>query len=541
MIEDAVAPDQYDPGLFVDRELELRQIHRKVEEGLAGYPITQPVIHIWGLRGIGKSWLLSHIRAIHAFAPGKRIGKDGSLSVLIDFAALPLTLWEPGTIADLFAAVVEQIKAQLGSITHRADRHLELFQGELAAFRASGGIRGVTQLADQLAALINHLSATLVPLLLFDATDRLEPEDFFWLESHLIEPVVRNDQVIVVVSGRKEIPRWLEFGVRQRLVIWELREFDREGARQQLAKRGHERLSDVVYGFSFGHPYASQVSGDRLHQLAGDQPLDAQFLHLHADDIAELVGQIEAHLLDEVKSDRLREALRILSVMRKFNIESARSMLGRFLGEEYKRFSDASFLKLFEELERTTLAWWSKEQRGYAIAPALRRIIDLCGRKKAPAHFVAQHEQAFKLYKTWMQKYPHDRSSFLAEALFQLVSAAASRTVSECEEIVDQFLRQALLPEYFTTDNADALFQIIYRDAELQDPTGVMPDRVYVGVLNRIREFRDQIAQNEPVEGSQDERGVHAHSVSTRSVRESGGYARTDPRQGRTDTSRDPD
>jgi hypothetical protein len=521
MTEDFVAPQPYDPERFADREYELRQIGRKVEEGLACYPITQSVIHVWGLRGVGKSWLLSHLKDTYAFVSGRKMEKNGTFSILVDFSRSPFTLWEPLTIVAVFTEIADQIKQQLRTVAHRANQRIEAFEAALDVCHASGSIFELTHLAEQLAALINHLSATLVPLLLFDATERLRPDDFFWLESHLIEPIVRHDQVIVIIAGRKEIPRWLEFGVRQRMTVWELREFDREGTRRQLelAKQEHEHLSDLVYSLSFGHPYANQMLAGRLRQLAGEQSISETFVQDHSKAIAAILGEVEDRLLSEVESDKLREILRVLSVLRKFNIESARHMLSFCSGAPYRRLSDASFLKLFEELERTTLAWWNKEQRGYAVAPALRRIMDLRSRKQDAEEYTKRHDQAYGLYAAWMRKYPYERSNFLVEALFQLASATAYKTHSERQELVERFLDQALVPEYFSSDSADTLFQTVYRDTELQDPDGAMSSVLYARVLDRIRAFRDQIAELEPAEGSQDERGVHAHAVPARSIR----------------------
>ena len=129
-------PESYDPQYFADRQRELRWIGRKVQEGLSGYAITQPVVHVWGIHGVGKSWLLRHLRAQHGFASGKGVKKEGTLSTLVDFAGSPLSLGEPPTVADLLEKLVQEVEDQLGDRTEAAAR-------ELAAFRRQVRIRPV--------------------------------------------------------------------------------------------------------------------------------------------------------------------------------------------------------------------------------------------------------------------------------------------------------------------------------------------------------------------------------------------------------------
>ena len=331
-------PAEYCPDHFANREFELRQIQRKVDEGLAGYPITQPVLHLWGLRGAGKSWLLNHLQVRYRFAPGKGIEKDGTLCLLADFHAVELrfSTWEPIRITRLLESFVGQIEDQLGEkLQEVAGGELAELKAEQQKLREAGGKREASSLTDRFVGLIVRLSRRYVPLLLFDTVEKLDEDSFFWLESHLIEPIVRTNGVIAVVAGRKEIPRWREFGVRQRLVVWEFASFSREGTAEQLAKCGYGHLGDLVHSLSSGHPYVNQVLGEALDRLAGRHPLAADFEEAHRSEVVALLGALEAEFLKEVESEAHRNALRVLSTLRKFNVESdaphAESAAGRKL------------------------------------------------------------------------------------------------------------------------------------------------------------------------------------------------------------------
>ncbi|MBN1177752.1 MAG: ATP-binding protein, partial [Anaerolineae bacterium] len=206
-------PEGYNPDYFANRRYELRLIRRKVDEGLTKQPIIEPLVHIWGIRGMGKSWLMRHLDALYRFKPD-----EATVSILVDFSKSQFSHWVPSTITDLLQAVVDDIRIQLpeGKLQDVAQSELSAFQSELEEI-GQDSKRTPTHLSETFVALICQLSRAVVPLLLFDTTEILDEDDFFWLESHLIEPIVRTDRVVVVVAGRKEIPRWREFGARQRL------------------------------------------------------------------------------------------------------------------------------------------------------------------------------------------------------------------------------------------------------------------------------------------------------------------------------------
>lgn len=505
----SLEPRLYNQGDFVNREYELRQIRRKVNEGLAGYPITQPVIHLWGLRGVGKSWLLRRLETDYRFAPDKRNGKEGTFSLLADFHAVELrfSTWEPIRVTRLLGRLVEQVEKQLGERLYDAARdELTAFKAEFQRLTESDGTREAADLVDWFVALIVRLSRRFVPLLLLDTVEKLDEDSFFWLESHVIEPIVRTNGVIVIVAGRKEIPRWREFGVRQRLVVWEITSFNKEGTTEQLARRGYGHLGDLVYSLSSGHPYINQFLGEALDRLTNRQPPPPDFVEAHRAEVVALLGALETEFLREVDSEVHRNVLRILSTLRKFNIELARHMLGKLLDDSYERQPDSYFLRLFEDLEDTNLVWWSADQRGYVIGPELRRLMALRAQKGSMEAFIERHKEALKKYQEIVRRPSSlDHVGFLTETLFHLANTLLGQELSIAEKEIKAFLDEVLVPDKLTTDGADALFQLIYRDQELQDPRGVMSGAIYDQVIQRIRRFRDQRAESEPVEDTQDE------------------------------------
>jgi len=482
---------RYEHRYFAARRRELQLFRRKVEEGLAGYPITLPVVHIWGIRGIGKSWLLQEIRQKYTFPAEPKAKGKGAVCTLIDFYRTRFSRREPLAIANFLESILQNIKEQLGEQWNVISEENQTFQEELESVKAAEGDREDSALAECFVVCINQLSKTFVPLLLFDSTEDLSDDDFSWLESHLIEPLARTDRVIIVVAGRKEIPRWRKFGVRQRLKVMELQPFSEGDTQEQLKKRGYDqKLGEIVHSLSFGLPYANQILGESLHTLEPTK----DFEEVHRAEVLALLGEVEGELLRGIRPEAQRNILRTLSTLRKFNIESARELLVQSLGEKYQGKSDVYYLRMFEDLQDTNLVWWSTGKRGYVVGYPLRRIIDLRMQKSELPTFRRRHKAAQKFYEMRAKKNPHDCGPTLLEALYHLSNKLVGERPDEMQQEADRFLAQFLTPENFTTDGADTFLHLLQRDSELQNHRGVMPKSVYEHVVHKVHDLRDRIA-----------------------------------------------
>ncbi len=57
----------YNPTLFVDREIELRIIAKKVRQLQLGGTVFESIVHFSGVCGIGKTWLVQHFQHLYAY------------------------------------------------------------------------------------------------------------------------------------------------------------------------------------------------------------------------------------------------------------------------------------------------------------------------------------------------------------------------------------------------------------------------------------------------------------------------------------------
>ncbi|HOV47084.1 MAG TPA: ATP-binding protein [Anaerolineae bacterium] len=457
--------EAYNAAHFVGREEDLRAIRRKIEEGQAGYPITRPVIHLWGAPGIGKSWLLQHIYTEFSAKTedSAKLHTRGILTALVDFTKLPFKAEDPSSVKALLQALQDGLQ-----------------RGETPAPDDSED-KGAISVGHFIQDVIEW-SQRFIIVLLFDSVEKLPPDDFFWLEREIIAPLARTDRVLFVIASRKELPRWKEFSVRQRLEVWELREFDLQTTQEQLTRYAlPEEAAREIYPYTFGHPYANQVWSVAWQE---GKPTAEQSLAL--------LGQVERELLKDTVLERERDILRTLSAPRRFNVESARSLLGQVVDAEFGALSDGYYLHLFGALEQTNLVFWSSELRGYTISLPVRRILDLRIQMSDPKKFRQRHTFLREFYEGQAGKNQLDRGALLLEALYHLARETADETPDDRENRVQQFLQTYLTEEQLDTDNADTFLRLFRGDQEFWGEAAVLPPTLQGEVQEQVERLIPQ-------------------------------------------------
>lgn len=447
---------EYDPAYFVGRDEEVCAIRRKIEEGQTGGPITRPVVHLWGAPGIGKSWLLQHIQSLGTITDGAR---KCILSALVDFSKLQFK-----------ATVIESQKTLLEKLT----TELHLLEN---LPQESGGEHENT---DPLKVFIGQAVRTsehAVLILLFDAIEQLDSEDFFWLEREIIAPLARTDAILFIVAGRKNLPRWKEFSVRQRLEVRELRSFDAKTTQVQLERQGlPQEAETAIYPYTFGHPYANQVWGAAWEEgpLSTDRKLA-------------LLAQIEEALLESVTLERERDILRVLSTLRKFDSDFARRFLGEFIDPEFNTVSEGYYLRLFDTLQQTHLVMWSNEQRGYVIVPEVRKILQARLKLERPDLHTSLHQSAGEMAKQWLERY--DGARPFPEILYHGTQLYLGEPQNLNREVTTA-LQTWLTPAYFREEQLDNLQRLIEEDPDLKT---ALPPALYDKTLLKIQQLKEAL------------------------------------------------
>lgn len=490
---------------FANREDELDPVDERMYEGLWGRKIPQPVVIYWGVNGIGKSWLLHHLAHKYRFPlcerpPGARKDPFSALTDFKDEFSLTLEGW-----GQLLSTMVTQVADQLDGRIAPAAKALTAFRQ--AAEAVSAGRGTLDELAEHFTAFINTLSDEFVPLLLFDSMEVLEeeyPDHFYWFEEHIVAPLVRYDQVLTAFAARRELRHWRQFEVRRRIRRVPLDPFSREDIQEQFKKaqiRDFALVGNVIYPYTFGHPYAAWYLQSQLEALRPpSEPFDQRFVAARHPEVAAALGEIEEWLLEPLPV-KLRTQLRQASVLRKFHINSLRFILAELLEDEtYSKRSDSFFLDLIGQMVVTNLVRYSSAHQGYIADRTVRRLLNLRVQLQEPDEYRRRHTKALELYKNWTNRLPENCGGFLIEAIFHTTARARANgwPPEAAWQEIETLLNKALQPDKFDLEGADFLVEELRRDDELQEMLSEPPlekAKLFDNLLVRTEDFREQVKE----------------------------------------------
>jgi len=456
---------------FVGRRKELGEVARRVAQGKQGKcSIDFPVINFWGIEGSGKSWLVRHLARLYR-GPGRlRQGEQKrTFTAVLDFAGLARFEWTPSSVAALLQPAIAEIAGQVGDTAQEAASRL---QARVEA--AIAGQETAEALSRSFVDWIIGLTDQFVPIILLDSIERATPEALEPVELHLIEPLVSTDRIILITAGRRKVARWRRFAVRRRQdKPIALEAFTPLDTASQIQKQGFDLPGELVYDYSFGLAYASQVLAAAIRELTNGHKVDRRFLQENEHRLGPWLAALDEHLLQTVPPE-LRETLHVLCVLRAIREGALPYLLPSRKGE---------YRDLLDELETTRLVWWDPDRGVYLMAPSLRRLLNLYLQLQEPADFARYHRQAAEYYSQAIQAKPYDCGLFLVEALYHMAYGYADQ-LSRIAELL------ALDPDNFTVGGADLLLEQLTQDDELLK---ALPDPWRDEVIQKVQGLRRQV------------------------------------------------
>lgn len=473
---------------FADRVEQLKLVQAKVEAAQAGL-IPRPLIEIYGVIGLGKTWLLNHLAFLFSFKNPAlpqvldRPLKMPSLSTLVDFRNYP----NLDALFPLLRDVVGQIERQFAE----QGEPVEMYAPLPAYFRLDTP-PPKSQHRDEVVVafceFINELAGKCVPLLIFDSTERSEEGFIDWLEEKVLFPIISTDQALLIFSGRRW-RRWKIFEVRRRIEYVALDAFDQKAVGDQLEKLHAEALAASLFDYSFGHPLTTKAI---YHTLAAQRPAAAPFVP------EEVVTQEEAirdtvyrqvvanHLLREIpeaQREILEPLLWAICILRKFNPTPLRHFAIQFLDADYDQRPGGFYLDIIRELQDSTLVQWSSAHSGYILHPVLRRVMAKNLLMRDRDEFRRRHEEAIGLYDGWIRQFPRNAASYLLERTFHKAWALHAAweepptpqvhdtLVNEIQELLSEVESHPEV-QWDLPDVASALQEELEKDMELREIVG---------------------------------------------------------------------
>lgn len=403
-----ITPRPYDSRFFVEPEIDTGKIKQKIRETKSG-KISRPIVNFWGVQGSGKTWLLKYLREHYQFDPtSPRIPREHpTFAVLYTFTESP----DSSNLGQIVRALAADTLAQLPRdlLAH------EDYEA-LAHITESGNVTAFGN-------VFNGLASSYLPIILLDNAEKISSEARGELEQQLIEPLAVNNRILIVLAGRRYMPRWQRFEVRKRVTEYSdthVKAFDKETAQEQITRSDYHIPIEWIYPISGGNPYLTDVVANRMSTWAALEPLDQQHLEKHHADLIPLLKSYETNLLKGV-SEQFLPVFYAVAFLRTFRLEALRFMLGE---EDQASPQPVSYyVGLLHELDRETeVVWWSHEARAYVVDATVRRVINRRELLENPAGYLERHHQALAMYRQWAEKFPEVSEDFIKEIFFHLGS-----------------------------------------------------------------------------------------------------------------------
>jgi hypothetical protein len=401
----------YQLDLFVNRIDELSIVNQQIQQIAQAHVQTssvEPIINFWGVRGIGKTWLLYHLYDLYSY---------GSVT-----SSAPATATYP-TLALLYsfsgqttAPLLEHITSQLADNTIRqmASALTADEQNQLAHASATGNI-------DDLVVALLSLSQRFVPLILLDNTEQVSQADWGVIEPRLIEPLALSGQILIIVAGQRPI-RFRRFEVRRRCLIPEkshVRAFDLQYTRRQVSQRAPKISADVVFLHSMGNPHLTDILAQLMFKQVGGALVQPNVISVLRQGEAEMLADIPTNVVLEGVATDLRNILYHLAPLRQYRVEALRLMC-QFLSAA---LSDSYCLRVLQTLgSYSEVVRWDRNLRAYTTDTTVRRIINQRQILEDPRAYATQHRRAHDMYQDWASQSPMVSEDFIVEMMFHLGS-----------------------------------------------------------------------------------------------------------------------
>jgi len=443
---------------IVNRAEQLNEVRSKLNTIRLGRKVFDSVLEWYGIPGIGKTTLGEMIAdlCVEMKVPFSRVDFDSGKNPRAEqYIENPVMILE-----DLFVGLgVEEAKTfrealeryhqtEPGSFIHqdRQRRVVEAFREYLERLMEQGPV-----------------------VLLFDTTDQAPAEVTTWLEEQLISPLALTGKCLIIWTGRYP-QRWKRFEVRRRVVSQKLEPLPEKFTIEHVGPIGSK-----VYRLTRGHPMGNEEVARAIeeYRIKGQEALDRELLNRLMDRV------IDRYVMKGIDPD-LNAALRVLAVVRQFDVIFLQRLLSKFV-PEFKDLREALFLEVLSRLAGTYLVEWDRVRKGYAIDLTLRRVLALHLRyNQQERYLAASREEAAELYADWIERVPENRSIYVVERLYHraCIALAEGKPAGEVAIGLQKELENYLQRYYRNGDRAlaqkatEQLRQELQGDDELQEMLG---------------------------------------------------------------------
>jgi hypothetical protein len=381
------------------------------------------ILNWYGIPGIGKSTL--------GIMAGNLCQVMGVPFSIVDFEPEKNPLARQ--YADNFSRIIEKIIAGF-----EKNNSPELSE-ELRKYDKDSG-----NIDEFISILISYLKIKPF-VIVFDTTEQADEKALRWIEKNIVSPLCITGMCLIIWTGR--FPQgWKQFEVRRRVVCQQLEALDIESTKQQIASfnLNVENAGSRIYRLTDGHPLGNR---ELVEVLKKDKNLNNDQL------LKELIERVIDNYVMEDVPDDLREACRVLSIVRQFDVMILEHLLSTFVSDYFTK--DSPYLTTIGRLTATSLVEWNTGRKGYSLNKTVRHILrqDILWNKQE--RFLAITEKTLGIYEEWIKKVSENRGIYILEWLYHQANLFFVKGKSEPEILEDSKTKlHNYLYEYYQKDES---------------------------------------------------------------------------------------
>lgn len=387
----------YHQKYFFDRESEIKCVINKIDNMLNNKNVERRTLLFTGERGTGKTWLLLHLH------------KSGII--------------KKNQTKSLYIAFEDNIKI-IDDNSREFDFQFDpiIFLKKIAEIWGAETVEDTT-LQEQsywLEKFIEENTQQHVFVILLDNVATAPAEWLERLEEYWLKHLARNKRVLIVMSTRGEMYRWVAPELRLFVDIHELGPFAKKDIEEYLGKMA-AYLQEK--GDTQGLPYQDNI--EAIYEAGGGFAFSTYWLARQGLGEAAVNGLIDfllGFIADEQERKTIRTYLEALCVLnpwappgeskRAFREEEMEQVLAAHPQLAARAWSASAVREVRDALRRHHLLRWDHALGGYVLDAAVRYPVAYWLRTYHKDTWCSLHKAAAQMYRAWAGQFARYREYY---------------------------------------------------------------------------------------------------------------------------------
>lgn len=453
---------------------------------LTGKPAHEMFVYLWGVSGLGKTWLLRYFQNQYYRVNQTDIPYP-SFSLYFEFVAGTENLLE-GFIQSLSQQIIAQFDAKIDLTALQTVR----------PFDPEDAFKTIRETISELVSVRSKHCF----ILLLDNIDIVEPLLWQEIENQFLKSML-DLPCLIVSTSQKQDPDWLHFEIWRRIKEMKataLPAFSPEEALQLLKLSGYtiseREIDEIILPLYSGSPRVVDLLAhliDRWNKESQTKPPVFGIM----DKLAEIIELLTAYLNILMPTD-LQKRIAAIYPLRYYEDGAFRYMNVQ-LNPNLNQQPDAIFgRQLSSIVSETTLIWRDPNYKAYVTNPIVRRLLDNLALLK---HLHGENDSYLKLHEAAIQMYwqkaedtPKISGKYLKEIIFHCgkqfwAKKDTDLLANEIEQVI-KFARTYLIPGRL------ALMQAaIGDDLEISQ---ILPNSLYSQILQQLASVEADCKAQQP-------------------------------------------